>query len=175
MTTSKQPILFGIKFSYISFLLLLSVMPLSAALTLNISQKNGTKTPIPMANVKTLTFTGGNLTVSKKDATTNGFALTSMGYLNFSDMILTTLAPDTEKGILKIYPNPVRDILNIDFQLSNKQYDQIEIIDINGKIVFFKQINSSTNSISVSTFPKGMYLCRLQNNTLTTSIKFIKQ
>ena len=173
--TQKKSKIYGVKTRYILFLLLLGSMPLMAVLTLNITSKTGTKTPFPMVNVKTLTFTGGNLTVTKKDATTNSFALTSMGYLNFSDMILTALAPDTEKSILKIYPNPVRDVLNIDFQLSNKQYDQIEIIDINGKVVFSKQINSCTNSISVSTFPKGMYLCRLQNSTLTTSIKFIKQ
>ncbi|RPJ61392.1 MAG: T9SS C-terminal target domain-containing protein, partial [Dehalococcoidia bacterium] len=79
--------------------------------------------------------------------------------------------PKQDNNILKIYPNPVRDRLNI--QLSIPQTALIEIYNYAGIIVMVKTINGS-ESIDVSALPNGIYLIRsttLQKSERTLFIK----
>ena len=158
----------------IASLLLLYTLALSAAQNLNVHPKTGSLTSFTMANVKTLTYGGGNLTLTNRDASSSNFALASMGYLNFSD-IATALASVQVKPLLSIYPNPVREVLNINLPLGWEAYAQLEIIDMGGKVVLQELLNSLASSISVSELPKGLYLLRVQNGTQSSNTKFIKQ
>lgn len=55
----------------------------------------------------------------------------------------------------KIYPNPVKDILNVDY------HDKISIItikDINGRVVHTQSFNQSKVSLDLTTLPIGVYI-----------------
>ena len=74
----------------------------------------------------------------------------------------------TETGIdlslldIKIYPNPVRDILQITSSAEHP-IQQAKLYDLNGKILVHQQSNDPIRlEISVSDFPKGMYVLSLE-------------
>jgi hypothetical protein len=63
-----------------------------------------------------------------------------------------TSIESTELKNLKLYPNPVKNALNIS---SNKKIDKIEIYDALGRIVISE--NNPTNTINVEQLESGIY------------------
>lgn len=73
---------------------------------------------------------------------------------------------------LSIYPNPARDILNIDLTDLNIKA-QINIVDIYGRIVSTLSTNgNSKNSISVGDLSSGIYIVQIitKNNSISKKI-----
>lgn len=74
---------------------------------------------------------------------------------------------------LIIYPNPGVDILNIDFK--EQLISHISIVDIAGKLVEERQINSNRASIEIGHLPSGVYQLKLQSERGLITEKFVKQ
>jgi lysophospholipase L1-like esterase len=72
---------------------------------------------------------------------------------------------------LKIYPNPLKDILNLDFTESGIM--KFEVIDLLGRYVPVKML--SDNIIDVSGLPAGVYILSVITNEGIASQRFIKQ
>jgi hypothetical protein len=158
----------------IATLLLLGTLPLSATLTLNVNQKSGANTSISMVKVKTITFSGAKLVINKKDASSSSIALTSMGFLNFTD-VSQSVVPLGAKTMIKIFPNPVGDFLNIELSVLKEASASLEIFTLDGRVVVHTLLGNLTNRISVSALAKGLYFCRVQNGNDFSTTKFIKQ
>lgn len=70
-----------------------------------------------------------------------------------------------------IFPNPVKNELNIDLlenEILNKDY---QIFDINGRTVLLGEIESNFKTLNVEGLSKGLYLLKINQST----IKFIKE
>ncbi|MBO6186671.1 MAG: T9SS type A sorting domain-containing protein [Chryseobacterium sp.] len=83
--------------------------------------------------------------------------------------VLSTSEISNDKTELSIYPNPVKDVLNIQ---SKNQIVKAEIYDVNGRILVSTSLNG--NSIHVSELPKGNYIIKLFSKDKATAHKFIK-
>jgi surface protein len=70
---------------------------------------------------------------------------------------------------LKLYPNPVISVLNVDNNLTNQPY---AITDALGKIILKGKLNEGDNSINVEQLSKGIYYLKVANNKTS---KFIKE
>jgi hypothetical protein len=70
---------------------------------------------------------------------------------------------------LKLYPNPVISILNIDNNLTNQPY---KIIDNLGKVILKGNLNEGDNSINVEQLSKGIYYLKVSDKNAR---KFIKE
>lgn len=135
--------------------------------------------PLPIK----VTDSGGNITYFRLENTTNNqtfyFPYTgssptvSFNYeyqilernstvTNDPAMVLAT--SESQKEMVKVYPNPIKDVLNIS---GLKQSQDFEIYSIDGKLL---KKGTATNSINVSGFTKGTYLLKISEQT----IKFIK-
>lgn len=155
-------------------LLGLGLQATQAQTALFVKQKVGTNTAFNLSTLKSLTFDGSNVTVNKKDASTSSFVRTNVQYMNFG--INTDIAAVVDKNSkLTIYPNPVKDVLNIEIANENSQNTELEIVGIDGKVALRSTLYNSVNSFSVATLPKGLYLLRCNNGTNIISTKFIKQ
>jgi len=156
-------------------LLGLGLQATQAQTALFVKQKVGTNTPFNLSTIKSLTFAGSNVTVNKKDASTSSFVRSNVQYMNFG--INTDIAPinGAVNIKLKLFPNPVQDILNIEIANENSQNTELEIVGIDGKVALRNTLYNSVNSFSVATLPKGLYLLRCNNGRNITSKKFIKQ
>lgn len=72
----------------------------------------------------------------------------------------TAAVSETLNNELKLYPNPVSDVLNVDVPSSNSS--TLEIYAIDGKKVYTKSVNgTNTTQVDVSKFSKGMYILKL--------------
>jgi hypothetical protein len=85
------------------------------AQTMYVNESSGTQTAYTLSNIQKMSFSSGNLTVTKTDNSSGVYALSDLRYLNFSGTT-TDLQEDlsVQSQMLKVYPNPVGDILNID-------------------------------------------------------------
>lgn len=73
-----------------------------------------------------------------------------------------------QPNFLKIYPNPTNDIINIESS-TNKS---IEIFDINGRLIISKE--NSNNSISLGSYPPGIYCIKIKTESGIVINKIIK-
>ncbi len=74
---------------------------------------------------------------------------------------------DLEKTAVMVYPNPVKDVLNIQ---TNGTVSNITITDFNGKVVY----TGMSQSIDFSKFSKGAYFVKVETSAGTSNTKFIK-
>jgi hypothetical protein len=79
---------------------------------------------------------------------------------------------DRIDGSLRIYPNPVKDILNLEH--GQTKPDRLEICDISGA-THVRKVDFSEQSLRVSHLAPGMYILRITVNGETSVHKFIKQ
>ncbi|MFB9052989.1 endonuclease [Formosa undariae] len=72
---------------------------------------------------------------------------------------------------VKVYPNPMEDLLNI--AMPNGEVSQVDIYNILGKLVLSKTIQNST-SISTQNLQSGVYILRVTQNNKTINKKLVK-
>ncbi|MFP3594414.1 T9SS type A sorting domain-containing protein [Chryseobacterium sp. SIMBA_038] len=79
----------------------------------------------------------------------------------------------TTSDNLKVFPNPVQDILNVSF---DKNILSVTVYSTAGQQVLTKTINDNKGTVDVSTLPSGIYMVKVNavNNTVKT-VKVIKR
>lgn len=66
---------------------------------------------------------------------------------------------DVEKHVIKIYPNPTMDIVNVE---STKQIKNVEVVNMIGQVLFVKEFNSMQDFIDLSNLPTATYILRIK-------------
>ena len=91
---------------------------------------------------------------------------------NFTNIIeLSTALLILSEESIKIYPNPIKD----EFIIAGMKGSYIiQLSDLNGKELIFKNINENEN-VSVSTLPKGLYILKIKADEGTTERKLMKE
>ena len=72
------------------------------------------------------------------------------------------LALVEKEGEIKLYPNPVRDVLSL--RLSEQESSSLKIADLNGKIVYESEGVKSHLELNTSEWINGIYLIKLSNS-----------
>jgi len=76
------------------------------------------------------------------------------------------------RQIFLIYPNPVKNSLNID---SKEMIENIQIFNYLGSLVFEQKCNNSSVKLNTSDFIKGMYLVRINSINGTSTKRLVIQ
>ena len=79
---------------------------------------------------------------------------------------------DFQKNTLKLYPNPTKDILNVEVD-EFSTFAVIYIVDIMGKIIYNQKIESYLTTISTNFFNKGMYFLTITDGSKKITKKFV--
>jgi len=74
-----------------------------------------------------------------------------------------------------LYPNPVKNILNIKAFDQNKQFDQIEIVNLAGVEILSNRLGYGNTILDVSYFPSGVYLAQISGRVVSQKQLFIKE
>jgi len=83
---------------------------------------------------------------------------------------------DIENYKVKLYPNPVSDVLCFEMEKVDLQITDVEIINHSGQVVFSKQVKNNKSNIDVSMLPNGLYIVLFKtDNESTVSCKIVKQ
>ena len=101
-----------------------------------------------------------------------------------SDWTPVVIGKTTNTGIadydryIKIYPNPTRDYINVEFTMDNKQEGMsVEVVDVYGKVVAVGANNDSPlqTRINVSSLAAGMYFVRVTMDNGMVTKPFVKR
>jgi len=69
-------------------------------------------------------------------------------------------------GNVKVYPNPVQNMLNIEINLIQQEEFKLEFIDLSGKIVFQQSVRQKNGNniftMDLSEYPAGVYFLILR-------------
>ncbi len=113
----------------------------------------------------TYTFTNNGSQMVVLTLNCNG-AKTLTTYMSYIYIKQTAeVAENSTNCDFNIYPNPVKDLLNIDFNKKTTSKNIISIYNNGGQLVFVKQINENTDKVSVNTsnFASGIYLIKVED------------
>ena len=72
---------------------------------------------------------------------------------------------------LRVYPNPTTDVWKVK---SDQRIDVVEVLDIQGKVVYSAAVNAKNATIDAAGFENGIYFMRLTSANETKSMKLIK-
>jgi len=76
---------------------------------------------------------------------------------------------------IEIYPNPIKDLLNINSGKNLLNNAEIEIINILGESILKQKVNHQRTQLNISNLKSGNYLLKFSNQNGTQALKFIKQ
>ena len=80
---------------------------------------------------------------------------------------------DNNFNVFKIYPNPVKDIVNIRTNI-NESFT-INITDINGKKILNRVFFGNDNQLNINNLDKGIYFITLTTNKFSKTYKIVKK
>lgn len=76
------------------------------------------------------------------------------------------------KSEIQLYPNPAQDFLSFKGEMSNGL--NVQILDLQGKVLMTRTVSSSNPSIEISMLPVGKYIVRCMNENTTSTHALIK-
>lgn len=82
---------------------------------------------------------------------------------------------NTNAAGLSIYPNPASSIATFLIPPGSSSYAQLRIYDITGRLMLEDVIPVQSPTVNISSFPPGMYLCKVVHGDNSTTGKLIKQ
>lgn len=85
--------------------------------------------------------------------------------------------PEVPNNKVRLYPNPVSNKLNIELGSVAYQTIEMQVVDMDGRLIYDKQhdINDSKISFDTAYLKSGLYFIRLtQKDGITNTFKFIK-
>ncbi len=150
---------------------------LQAQSILNVKENTGSNTSFNTNEVNKLSFTENNINIELTSGTSSSFSISDIQKLVFdttSTETLVSLEKEQNEDAIKLYPNPVKDLLSISNNSTNECETYIEILNLQGKILLQKT-TSSINGINVSNLQTGIYICRVYLCNTIEYIKFVKQ
>lgn len=92
-------------------------------------------------------------------------------YLDEIRTAVTVSVEENENGILRVYPNPAKDLVTVDMTSANEA--NWTLINMNGQTVKVGVLENGTGSIDVADLPSGMYMLQLVSNGKTTTERVI--
>ncbi len=85
------------------------------------------------------------------------------GITSGTPLLVTKMNEYTKENTIKVYPNPAHDFINIEIGELNSRVI-FELIDMNGRMILSKTIDSNEMKIKTGELKPGMYFCRLRTD-----------
>ena len=119
-----------------------------------------------------LSYTAGEVVVGGMTAEDGSFQLGN-GYYPSLDLQALSIESPTTNLLVKVYPNPTKEVIFITHPSSNSF--KVLISDLTGKVLLRKEVGKQ-EPISVERYPTGTYLINVTTeDKKTNSYKIIKQ
>jgi len=138
-----------------------------AGTSLNILNQTGTEKNVNASTLRTITFSGSSLNLNYQNGNTEAVTLSTIRKIYFSS--LSTAVLPAQKVSLILYPNPVSETLCL--KNIAEGVSLVSIWHISGRKVLSTTVSSESATIDVSGLASGLYLLKIQNQTLRFSKK----
>ncbi|MDX2172896.1 MAG: T9SS type A sorting domain-containing protein [Bacteroidota bacterium] len=78
---------------------------------------------------------------------------------------------NNEQLSINVYPNPSNGVFTFDLETTST----ITIIDLLGKVIYTKELQSGTHDINLSTSKNGIYILKAKSNGTVKTVRLIKE
>jgi len=92
--------------------------------------------------------------------------------VDFSVNVASLNTNQFEKNLLSVYPNPVKDILNVKYA---SEISEVKVYNLIGQEILSKEVGLSDFQFDISNLSSGTYVARLFSNAGQHSFKLIKE
>jgi len=156
------------KFTLLMFLLLAELIGVRAQ-SLLLTAKDGTVTTKSLGTLKKFTFSNNSLLINYLSGPVETYSLGNISKLTFKSVVTGVDELNlASTAIMKVYPNPVSDVVYI--QNAPETDFTVSIYRMNGVLVLTTKLSSGTKSVDVSYLSSGLYLLNVNSRTF----KFVK-
>lgn len=158
--------------------ILLVVLGLSSlkAQTLHARENSGFQSRLALNDIRKMSFSNGNIMITRVSDEVEVFQLKEFKVLDFSNIVTALDASTNTNTDFSVFPNPVKDVLNVQLNSIAGQYSNITILNLDGTVVkSYKNAGKGMHQIDLSDLPQGIYLCQTGNENVVKSIKIVKQ
>ncbi len=156
------------KFTLLMFLFLTGIIGVQAQ-SLLLTAKDGMATNRSLEIVRKFTFSNNSLLINYLSGPVETYSLDNISKLTFKSVITGVDELNLESSaIMKVYPNPVSDVVYI--QNAPETDFTVSIYRMNGMLVLTTKLSSGSKSIDVSYLSSGLYLLNVNSRTF----KFVK-
>jgi hypothetical protein len=97
----------------------------------------------------------------------------STAFNTYATSIVTVAG--NEDFSLNVYPNPAKDVLNIEVKGSMKGGGTVMLLDLSGKLIDQIQLSSDKGQLNLSNVANGLYLLRYRDSQNTETMRIQKQ
>jgi hypothetical protein len=143
-----------------------------------IVKEAGKQTSYALKSIRKLTFAGGDMIITQTGGNFTSYGLNSVSSLDFISVSTDIPRPGIQKSTIVLYPVPVTDQLHIRYEEKKGGIAQVEIADMQGRIVYrqviHEQAGYGVEIINLSRLAKGLYLFRMQNGDQIETHSFLK-
>jgi len=153
------------------------------ALTTVITCKSQTVTPVVLSNQGGFSvLSGGSISWSigepVSESYVNGTKLTTMGFHQPELDFVTLIKEQGSDASVLVFPNPVRDLLTINFSGLKEGNYSLELIDNLGKLIYKSETaiseKTQTVQLKINEVAAGNYFLRVDNKDFSKTVKINK-
>jgi subtilisin-like proprotein convertase family protein len=107
--------------------------------------------------------------------TSNSGCISTLTFTVINDNSTVGISEKTKNDFLKLYPNPTTNLVNIIYNVNTSDNFIIEVIDLQGKIIFSKDLINKNGQlqVDVSKLSDGIYFVNLKTNNNIKTVKLI--
>ena len=83
---------------------------------------------------------------------------------------------DSDKGILKVFPNPTNGQVKMNFKVEKGEKVELKVLDLKGTTVFeqtYKEPGDYSEEINLENHPKGIFMFNLHKKGYSESKKIV--
>ncbi|MBW1296143.1 glycoside hydrolase family 9 protein, partial [Aquimarina litoralis] len=102
------------------------------------------------------------------------YAMHALNFYQNENVTLSVGENEINQNTIKVFPNPISDVLNIQSSLANT-ISKVELYSIQGKKILSKEIDNTTASLNISNITSGLYLVKIISEGQSHTSKIIKQ
>lgn len=90
--------------------------------------------------------------------------------------IITLATSETKERNITLYPNPVKDVLFVDFNQESYSNSSYQLFDAQGKMIKQGKFTTKKNELDLSALPQSIYIIRIvQESKELKTFKIIKK
>lgn len=166
---------------YLALLFCLLNFNLVISQSIFVNNQDETTSDYTLEDVRRLTFEDQNLVLLLYDDTSFSFALADLANYSYDvNLSAANFIEQINTWDLNVYPNPTKDIINVQFRLIEAAQLWYNVVDLKGRSILnatTKQFNQGKNNFSFSMdgFAPGTYVLQIQGKSVLINHKILKQ
>ena len=152
------------------------------AQSINFNYTDGTNASYSLQDVRKITFTADVMNLHLLDGSVYSWNVSTIDYYNYDETTvkIQELLNNVNTWQAIVFPNPVSNLLHLQFNLPNEDAIKITLYDLQGKLIMKKNIGKQSAGqhleiLDIAHIPAGTYVCSIAGQSNAISKRIIKQ